>query len=363
MALILAIDTSCDETSAAVVDGQRILSSVVYSQILIHKQWGGVVPNLAKRAHVERLDSVVANALKKYNSIAKVTDWNGSPEYVEKIMHSLDAVAVTYGPGLAVALEAGIVKAKELSNRYHKPLIGVNHMEGHIYSVFMQNRNGNPERPFQFPYLALLVSGGHTELIHMKGHRTYELLGETVDDAGGEALDKAAKMLGLGYPGGPVIEQLAQEVHNEDRYRFPRPMAKSKDYQFSFSGLKTSFLYFLREMGEEEKNKNLRYLASSFQEAVFDSILLKTERAMKEKGLNRILVGGGVSANRYLRKRFRRLVRQYQGEVLFPSFSYLTGDNAAMIGAVGSIMFEQKQFMKDPDALEREPRLLVASSA
>ena len=206
--IVLAIDTSCDETAAAVVQGRRILGNAIYSQILSHKQWGGVVPSLAKRAHEERIDFIVDEALKR----AKVTP------------AEIDAFAATQGPGLAIALEVGIKKAKELAARYNKPLVAVNHMEGHIYSVFAQNRNGNPERDFTFPYLALLVSGGHTEFVTFTGHGQFERIGHKVDDAAGEALDKAGRMLGLGYPAGAAIERLAKEVDNVDVYTFPRPM-------------------------------------------------------------------------------------------------------------------------------------------
>lgn len=338
---ILAIDTSCDETSVAIVEGRRVLSNVIYSQILIHKKWGGVVPSLAKRAHEERIDLVVKEALSR------------SGLSLEKI----DAVAVTYGPGLAVALEVGIKKAKQLAKDNHKVLIAVNHLEGHIYSPFVQNSKGNPETDFKFPYLALVISGGHTEFVLFEDHLKYKILGETIDDAAGEALDKAAKLLGLGYPGGPVIERLAKQAGNLDQYKFPRPMLKSKDLNFSFSGLKTSFYYFLKNQNANREASDLRSLASSFQEAVFDTIMKKTERAIKQTGINNMIVGGGVSANFYLRKKFRDLSKKYNGEVYFPSYKYLSGDNAAMIGVVASYKAERKIFVKDIDSLDRIPRL------
>ena len=225
---ILAIDTSCDETSVAIVEGRRVLSHVEYSQIAMHVKWGGVVPSIARRAHEERIDWVVDQAVKKFE------------------IKNIDCIAVTYGPGLAIALEVGIKKAKELTRKFKKKLIAVNHLEGHIYSSFVQNSRGNPIRDFRFPYLALVISGGHTEIVLWRDHLKYEVLGETLDDAAGEALDKAAKMLDLGYPGGPVIERLAKEVQNKDFYNFPRPMLKSKTLEFSFSGLKTAFFYFPR---------------------------------------------------------------------------------------------------------------------
>ena len=343
---ILAIDTSCDETAAAIVDGRKVLSNVIYSQVLIHKKWGGVVPSLAKRAHEERIDFVINEAIKKFqisNFKFQISDIN--------------YIAVTQGPGLAVALEVGIKKAKELAEKYNKKLISVNHLEGHIYSPFVQNSQGNPKQEFEFPYLALVVSGGHTSLVIFKDHINYEVIGETIDDAAGEALDKAGKMMGLGYPGGAVIERLAKEVDNKDFYSFPRPMLKSKDLNFSFSGLKTSFYYFIKELSDKEKADKLRKLVSSFQEAVFDTIIFKTEKAIKQTGINKLSVGGGVIANLYLRKKLRTLVKKYKGEVLFPYYKYLTGDNAAMIGVAASYKAGKGIFVKNLQELDRQPRM------
>ena len=343
--LILSIDTSCDETAVAVTSGRKIISNVIYSQSLLHKKWGGVVPSLARRAHEERIDWVVNESLKK----AKST------------MDKIDAIAVTYGPGLAIALEVGINKAKKLSVEYNKKIIPVNHMEGHIYSCFGQNRNGNPKLNFNFPYLAFLISGGHTELVLFKSHICYEILGSTIDDAAGEALDKAAKMLDLGYPGGEVIESLASEVNNKDLFNFPRPMIKKNTLDFSFSGLKTSFYYFLKKENKVKAAK-VKELASSFQEAVFDTLLLKTKKAIEITKVNRLLVGGGVSANLYLRRKIRKLVGDYNGSVIFPAFKYLTGDNAAMIGIVASYKAKKGIFVKDNNKLDRVPRLKLSDS-
>lgn len=342
---ILAIETSCDETAAAVVAGRKILGNAIYSQILIHKKWGGVVPSLAKKAHEERIDAVIEEALLK----AKTK--------VEEI----DAIGVTYGPGLAIALEVGINKAKELAKKYNKKLIAVNHMEGHIYANFAQNSRGNPKRDLKFPYLVLLVSGGHTELVLWTSELKFEILGETVDDAAGEALDKAAKLLNLGYPGGPIVERLAAQVKNVDSYKFPRPMIKSDGLNFSFSGLKTSFYYFLKKMDEKDINKNLKQLASSFQEAVFDSLLIKLERAIKQTGVKKIVVGGGVISNQYLRNRLRSLAKKIEGEVIFPPQKYLCTDNASMIGVVASFKAKHGVFVKDLDKLDRIPRLRLDS--
>ncbi len=337
---ILAIETSADETAAAVTDGRRVLSNVIYSQILTHAKWGGIYPALAKRAHEEKIDPVVNKAVEKIN-----------------IKNDIDYIAVTYGPGLAIALEVGIKKAKELATKYNKKIIAVNHLEGHIYSCFVQNRNGNPNYEFEFPYLAFIISGGHTEIVLFKDHCTYEILGETLDDAAGEALDKAAKMLGLGYPGGPVIEQLAKQAGNKDYYGFPRPMLKSNNLDFSFSGLKTSFFYYLKKISEKEKIKNLKQLASSYQEAAFETLEKKLEFAIKKTGINRIVVGGGVSANQYLRAKLRSLLRKHKGSVLFPPFKYLTGDNAIMIGVAAYYKAQKNQFVGTIEELDRVPRL------
>ena len=323
---ILAIDTSCDETSVAITDGRKVLSNVIYSQVLLHKKSGGVVPSIAKRAHEERIDFVIETALTKFRRSTKILSQLNSSliekglvkhlvskNFDDRLFKNIDAIAVTQGPGLAVALEVGIKKAKELAEKYQKKIIAVNHLEGHIYSVFVQNSKGNPKRDFKFPYLALIVSGGHTEFVIFKNYLEYEIIGQTLDDAAGEALDKAAKLLGLGYPGGPVIERLAYEVGNVDSHSFPRPMLKSKDLNFSFSGLKTSFYYFLKE--NPNKTSEIKLLASSFQEAVFDTLIKKTEKAIKLTTINQLIVVGGVVANMRLRNLMRALVKKYHGEV------------------------------------------------
>ncbi len=386
---ILAIDTSCDETAVAITDDRRVLSNIIYSQVLLHKKWGGVVPSIAKRAHEERIDFVVENALNNFRRSTKILSQLNSSlieerlvkhlvskNFVSRLYNEIDAIAVTQGPGLAVALEVGIKRAKELAKKYQKKLISVNHLEGHIYSAFVQNSQGNPKIDFKFPYLALIISGGHTEFAVFKNHLDYQVIGETLDDAAGEALDKAAKLLGLGYPGGPVLERLAKEVGNEDFHLFPRPMLKSNDLNFSFSGLKTSFYYFLKNndfvipakagiqlngspirSGMTKKSRfDLRQLASSFQEAIFDTIIKKTEKAIKSTSINQLIVVGGVVANMRLRKLMRDLVKKYQGEVLFPPYKYLTGDNAAMIGVAAGYKAKKGLFVKDIDRLDRIPR-------
>ncbi|MEN9328260.1 MAG: tsaD N6-L-threonylcarbamoyladenine synthase [Candidatus Parcubacteria bacterium] len=348
---ILAIDTSCDETAAAVTDGRKVLAQALYSQVTTHKQWGGVVPSLARRAHEERIDGIIAQTIKKYNIAIgnkDLTSYNG-----------IDYLAVTYGPGLAIALEVGMKKAQELALKHNKQIIPVNHMEGHIYSCFVQNRNANPKREFSFPYLALLISGAHTEIVLVTDHITYKVLGETRDDAAGEALDKAARMLGFGYPGGPTLERLAKQIDNSDTYKFPRPMIGSKDLAFSFSGLKTSFLYFLRQMPEDEKLSHLKELSSSFQEAVFDTLKRKLTRAIDTTGVNNIIVGGGVAANKRLRYILRAMIKTKKGSIYFPVYSYLTGDNAAMIGVVASYKAEKGMICSPADLPDRVPRLTL----
>jgi len=334
---ILAIDTSCDETAAAVTNGRRVLSNIIYSQVDIHTKWGGVVPSLAKRAHEERIDNVVDLAIKRAG----------------RFNASIDAIAVTQGPGLAIALEVGIRKAQALAQKRKIPLIAVNHLEGHLYSAFAQNSMGNPDIPMQFPYLGFIISGGHTEFVIWKNHLEYVIIGETLDDAAGEALDKAGKLLGLGYPAGSVIERLSREAGNKDTYQFPRPMIHSGNLQFSFSGLKTAFYYYLLKMDEKEKAARIYELASSFQEAVFDTLCTKLELAIAQTGIHNLIVGGGVAANLYLRARFRTLVKRYNGLVYFPSYSYLVGDNAAMIGIAAAYYLSKKKFTTSIDRIPR----------
>lgn len=338
---ILAIDTSCDETAVAVTSERRVLSHVEYSQIYLHKQYGGVMPSVAKRAHEERIDMVIEQALKR----ARVS------------MAHIDHIAVTYGPGLAIALEVGIKKSFELAIKYDKKVIPVNHMEGHLYSAFVQNKNGNPQLDFKFPMLGLLVSGGHTELVLWKDHLNYEIIGQTIDDAAGEALDKAARMIGFEYPGGPVLEKFAHDIKNVDTYKFPRPMMRSNDLNWSFSGLKTAFLYCTRKMNEEEKNENVKNLASSFQEAVFDSLMKKTEQAMKIHNITILSAGGGVVINQRFRYLLRNLAHKYSASVYFPSYNYLTSDNAAMIGVAAHFKAMKGIFAKTGVSLDRVPRL------
>jgi N6-L-threonylcarbamoyladenine synthase len=345
---ILAIDTSCDETSVAITEDDRVISNKVSSQIEFHKKYGGVMPTLARRLHEEQIDFVVQEAIK------------GARTTLEKI----DVFAVTYGPGLAIALEVGLAKAKELALTYHKPLIGVNHMEGHLYSALAHNAKGNPKIEYAFPLLALLVSGGHTEIVLMQGHGVYDKLGQTLDDAVGEAFDKVARMLELGYPGGPMIEELA-ERGDAARFPLPIPMSKEKTLNMSYSGLKTAVLYltkkvFTENMEPKVKSQMICDIAASFQKSAFDSIILKTKRALEqistEAPVRDIVLGGGVSANGMLRKRLRKeFGKKYR--LHYPTNKKLYGDNAGMIGVAAYHNAVRGKFVEDVEKLDRDPNL------
>lgn len=365
--LILAIDTSCDETSAAVTSGRRVLANVISSQITIHQKYGGVFPALAKRAHQERIAFVIAEALKRAKINTKL-DLKAFPMpaypyslYLKNSIPQLSAIAVTYGPGLAVALEVGIAKAKAIAKENSLPLIAINHLEGHIYSCLADNSRGVPHKELVFPALCLIVSGGHTETVLMKKHGAYEVIGATLDDACGEALDKAAKILKLGYPGGPIIEKLAEqnskiEILNS-KFNFNRPLREKTNLSFSYSGLKTQLLYLVQKMSEEEFNKNLIPIAASFQQACFEQIIRKTSQAIKVYQPKTLVCGGGVISNKYLRKLLRSLAKENQISVLFPPNKNLITDNAAMIGIAAGFKYVRKEFVENPDLLDREPRL------
>lgn len=343
--IILAIDTSADETSVAVTADMRVLSSVVSSQIGSHKKWGGIMPTIAKLAHEKRIDVVCEKAI--------------SQAHLPNGAETLEAIAVTQGPGLSIALEVGIHKAKTLARSLKLPLYSVNHMEGHLYSPFVKNSKGKPKRKLEFPFLSLLISGGHTMIVNVLANGKYQILGETQDDAAGEALDKASKMLGMGYPGGSIIEKLSEEIDNTDKYHFPRPMMYDKSMDMSFSGLKTHFYYLLK--GQKDDNvdilKDYRHLASSFQEAVFDVLCRKLHNAIDATGCKTIAVGGGVSANKYLRKRLRALTTKLDSTICFPPYKYLCGDNAGMIGVAGHMMILRGVPPSDIETFSRVPRL------
>jgi N6-L-threonylcarbamoyladenine synthase len=358
---ILAIETSCDDTCAAVMENDRVLSSVVSSQTDLHAKWGGVVPDIAKRAHSERIEPVIAEALKKGLLIKNIK--SGSDEekiqlIIEQGMKYIDVIAVTLGPGLAIALGIGVNKAKELALKYNKKLVAVNHIEGHILSNWVKNKSGLPERKIEFPALAMTVSGGHTKIIKMEGIGSYELIGETLDDAAGEALDKAAKMMGLGYPGGPIIERLA-EKGDVNWMELPRPLSKQKNFDYSFSGLKTAFYYQLKEWPAEKISKNLTNLSASFQKAVFDSLLIKFRKAIIEFKPKTLLASGGVMANHSLRKELRKLAKEVDLPLFMPSKKELNTDNAMMIGVAGYYKALRGEFVEDIDCLDRDPRAVL----
>jgi len=339
MNYILSIDTSCDETSVAITSEQRVLSNVLFSQIKIHAPYGGVYPLLAKREHLSKINPAISLALKHAHLETK----------------ALAAIAVTYGPGLAPALEVGINRAKELASSLKVPLIPVDHIEGHIYSAFAQNSQGNPKRPINFPLMAFVISGGHTELVLLKKHLHYQILGETLDDAAGEALDKAARILGLGYPGGPIIERLAKKGE-ATRYALPLPMQRQLNLDFSYSGLKTAFKRVVDSLSESEKNTNLNHLAASFQATVVRSLTYKLEQALKLYQPELLCLGGGVVANSALKQAVRNIALRQQLPVYLPPKKILATDNAGMIGVVAGYKLQAGIVLRDFSQLDRCPR-------
>lgn len=381
--LILAIDTSCDDTSAAVTSGTTILSNVIASQTELHKPYGGVFPTVAKLAHKENIDKTVAVALKR----------------AQKTWSEIDAIAVTVGPGLAPALEVGISRAKEWAEEYKKPLLPVNHIEGHVLSVLarpvsktavtQKNNSKNPE--LQFPALSVIVSGGHTQFVLIKKIGEYEILGATLDDAAGECLDKIGRMLNLGYPAGPVIEQFAK-LGNPKAYAFPLPLTTVKTFDLSFSGLKT----FARNLLEKEtveqplSKQQICDFCASIQYAVFRHICYKLNKIFEEYSVREVWLGGGVAANTELRKMLRETIniaeknktkksssnfnkltlkadtKTSEAKITFrsPYTKKLCMDNAAMIGVVGSYHFKNGNFATQLSEIQRLPKfsIILASS-
>ena len=379
---ILAIDTSCDDTSVAVSDDDRLLSNVVSSQIEFHKKWGGVVPILAKRAHQEKIDLVIQEAMKRSQ-----TDWS-----------DIDYIAVTHGPGLAPALEVGVAKAKELALTHGKKIIAVNHMVGHIYANFARSRNGKSysglleevDSSKIFPLLTLLISGGHTEIILMKNHLQFEKVGKTLDDAVGEAFDKVARILNWGYPGGPIIEEFAKQG---DPYRFdlPVPMKHSKDTNFSYSGLKTAVMRIVKENGKiqyldedklkrlemerEESKKRGEYqpslskkptykldkqdaldIAASFQRVAAEELAIKLNKAVKKYPVQHVILGGGVVNNLLIRKEIRNALAKKGVKMYYPQNKNLLTDNAGMIAVAAYYLAKTGEFV-DLENLDRNPGL------
>jgi N6-L-threonylcarbamoyladenine synthase len=312
---VLAIETSCDDTGAAVIlDGRKILSNVVSSQDLIHRKFGGVVPELASRRHIESIVPIVTEALEK----AKVT------------LQEIDGIAVTQGPGLVGSLLVGLSFAKSVAFAMGVPFVGVNHIEAHLSAIFLE------DKPPKFPFVGLVVSGGHTSLFRVDGFRKYKRLGQTRDDAAGEAFDKVAKLLGLGYPGGPIIDELSK-TGNPKAIRFPRPSLGKHSFDFSFSGLKTAVVNFVKSHPKPQGGYSedlIRDIVSSFQEAVVEVLVKKTLQAAHHEGLKRIILSGGVAANHHLRQKIVEEAAGQKMKVFIPSPSFCT-DNAAMVGVVG----------------------------
>ena len=329
---VLGIETSCDETAAAVVeDGVTILSSVVSSQIKLHASFGGVVPELASREHVMAINPVVQQAMDEAH--LKFTD--------------LDGIAVTHGPGLVGCLLTGLSTSKALAFVHGIPWVGINHLEGHLFASFLEK-----DKP-SFPLLCLIVSGGHTSLLYARKAGSYEVLGSTRDDAAGEAFDKVAKLLGLGYPGGPVIDKIAVQG-NPNAFHFTRPKMKDHSLDFSFSGLKTAVVEHVKTIRQSGKKLPVADLAASFQKAVVDALLDRVRQGVQLKSVARVVVGGGVAANSHLRKEFQSAAEKEDWKVYLPSRSLCT-DNAAMIAAVGC--FRLKKGRRSPWSLSADPAL------
>lgn len=306
--LTLALETSCDETSASVVAGGRtILSNIISSQVPLHQKYGGVVPEIASRKHIENVLPVVEEALTAANVA----------------MEDIDVIGVTYGPGLVGALLVGVATAKALAFGLGKPLVGVNHLEGHIFANFLAHPDLEP------PFVALVVSGGHTSLVYIKDYNSFELLGQTRDDAAGEAFDKIARVMGFSYPGGPHIDRLAA-AGNSEAISFPRALATVDSYEFSFSGLKSAALNYLNSAKQRGEEVNQADVAASFQQSIVDVLTAKTLQAADKYGVDKIVLAGGVAANRGLKKQLTAECEKRGLELFYPD-PVLCTDNAAMI--------------------------------
>jgi len=340
---VLGIETSCDETALAIVkkndNGEfEIEKHLLASQVLVHAEFGGVVPEVAAREHIA--------------TIFPMLDELG----IEKDGQGIDAIAVTAGPGLVPALRIGVELGKVLSWVWKKPLVAVNHLEGHIYSVWIHKTSNTQNQIPVFPALCLLVSGGHTELILMKDHGEYELIGMTRDDAAGEAFDKVAKLLGLGYPGGPAISKSA-EKGNPKAISFPRPMIDTEDLDFSFSGLKTAVKNEMAQMSQKAQMAKREDIAASFQAAVVETLVTKTMRAVEKYKPKSVILSGGVSANQSLRSSLKQVLNKQYSEISFHAPElFLTGDNAIMIAIAGAHHAMKNEFV-DPLTLVADPNM------
>ena len=331
---ILGIETSCDETGVAIYDEEKgLIANQLHTQIALHADYGGVVPELASRDHIRKLAPLLQAALQEANLTAK----------------DIDGVAYTSGPGLVGALLVGATVARSLAYAWNIPAISVHHMEGHLLAPMLE------ENPPDFPFVALLVSGGHTQLVRVDGVGRYELLGESIDDAAGEAFDKTAKLLGLDYPGGAALARLALNG-TPNRFVFPRPMTDRPGLDFSFSGLKTFAANTLHHVMQEEgelTEQSKADIAYAFQEAVVDTLAIKCKRALKQTGLKRLVIAGGVSANKQLRQTLAELMQQFGDQVLYPQPQFCT-DNGAMIAYAGFLRLKQGQ--QQDLAIEVRPR-------
>ena len=331
---ILGIETSCDETGVAIYDEEKgLIANQLHTQIALHADYGGVVPELASRDHIRKLAPLLQAALQEAHLTAK----------------DIDGIAYTSGPGLVGALLVGSTVARSLAYAWNVPAIGVHHMEGHLLAPMLE------ENPPHFPFVALLVSGGHTQLVRVDGVGRYELLGESIDDAAGEAFDKTAKLLGLDYPGGAALARLALNG-TPNRFAFPRPMTDRPGLDFSFSGLKTFAANTLHQVMQEEgelTEQSKADIAYAFQEAVVDTLAIKCKRALKQTGLKRLVIAGGVSANKQLRQTLAELMQQFGGEVFYPKPQFCT-DNGAMIAYAGFLRLKQGQ--QQDLAIEVRPR-------
>ena len=315
--LVLGIESSCDETAAAVVkNGRQVLSNIISSQIVIHRQYGGVVPEIASRKHIEHILPVIDEALKQSHTT----------------LADIDAVAVTYGPGLVGALLVGLSAAKALAWAAGKPLLGVNHLEGHVFANFVNDASLEP------PFLALVVSGGHTALLQVTGYNSFKLLGQTRDDAAGEAFDKIARVMGLPYPGGPEIEKLALQG-NPRAIAFPRAMLADEPLAFSFSGMKSAVINYLHNEEQKGAAVNFADVAASFQEAVTDVLVQKAVHALQLTGLKTVVLAGGVSANKVLQQKLAAEAAKVGAHLVHPT-PILCTDNAVMIACRGYFMYE-----------------------
>lgn len=309
---ILAIESSCDETAAAVVkNGREVLSNIIYSQIALHTEYGGVVPEIASRKHIEKINQVIEQALSE----------------AEKELKDMDAIAVTYGPGLVGALLVGVSAAKAISFASGIPLVGVHHIEGHISANYIENKELEP------PFVCLVVSGGHSHLVLVHDYGEYEILGRTRDDAAGEAFDKVARAIGLGYPGGPKIDRISKEG-NPDAIHFPRARVAEAEYDFSFSGLKSAVLNYLNSCQMKGEEVNRADVAASFQKAVIDVLVEHSMDAVRRFGASKFAIAGGVASNSSLREAFAEACKKAKIEFYHPSPIFCT-DNAAMIGTAG----------------------------